>query len=181
MAILPAVSSSAMHGAVVPIGFYNITASTTFYNIPQTYQDLMIVYNTRDTTAATSATLSFYLNADSGSNYSYTALTGDGSSATSTNATNNGVFVNLIHPGASATTGIFGTNIVHILNYANTSTYKTVISRTASDLNGSGSTRLTAGLYRSTSGISAISAHSVSGSFATGSTVAIYGIRSVGQ
>jgi hypothetical protein len=170
-----------MHGAVVPIGYYSITASTTFFNIPQNYQDLMVVYNTRDTTAATGATLTFYLNADGANNYSYTSLNGDGSSATSARTTNQGAFVQLLHPGANATSGIFGSNIVHILNYANTSTYKTVLTRTAEDLNGSGNTRLTSGLYRSTSGITAISAHSTSGSFASGSTVSIYGIRTVGQ
>ena len=179
MALLPSVASP-MHGAMVPISYASITAAINFTNIPQTYQDLMLVINSRDTTAATVTTLFNYLNNDGTTNYSYTYLDGNGTSASSSRVANTAPFGGAVQIGASATSGIFSSNIMHILNYANTTTYKTVLWRSAADANGSGNTRLTVGLYRSTLGITQVYVNPAS-AFATGSTVTLYGIRTVGQ
>ena len=186
MAILPAVSS-AMHGAVVPIayGVGNGTSNgITFTNIPQTYQDLMIVVNYRSTAAVTLDLLYLYANNVTNGNYSSTLLNGDGSSATSTRLTSDYYGSQCgSTPGASATSGIFGSAIIHILNYTNSSQYKTAITRSASDLNGSGKTQLAVSLLRGTGAITSVSpfVYGNSGNIATGSTVTLYGIRSVGQ
>jgi hypothetical protein len=184
MAILPAVSSSAMHGAVVPIA--RVVAdgsfqSAIFYNVPQTYQDLMIVHSLRSSTSGTYDAISVQVN-NTLNIYSDTFLTGNGTSATSNRDTSGyyGAFIGNT-TAAGTTTGIFSAGVTHILNYANSTTYKTLITRVADDQNGSGYTTLTAALIRSTSPLTQINIYTASANIATGSTVTLYGIRTVGQ
>jgi len=180
-------SAASMHGAMVPIGYATASGSSnllSFSNIPSTYQDLMIVLNARSTNASTTTQAIMFFNGDTGpSNYSATWLDGNGSSATSGRQSN---FAQLYcvdgMPAASATAGIFSSTTIQILNYTSTSTFKTVLIRQAADLNGSGLTRLTIGLWRATpAAITSLGINTVSGNYATGSTIALYGIRSVGQ
>jgi hypothetical protein len=70
---------------------------------------------------------------------------------------------------------------MHILNYANTSTYKTLLLREANDNNGSGYVALSANLWRGTSGITSLSISSFAAYFTAGSTIALYGVRTVNQ
>ena len=184
MALLPSVASSAMHGAVVPIayGVGNGTSSNIYFgNIPQTYQDLMIIGFARsDNSTATG--FSYYLNNAGLGNFSQTLLTGNGSSASSArNITSNcyGVIAPLL-PFSTSTSGVFSSTELHILNYTNSTTYKTSILRNACDLNGSGQTDLIVNTYLSTSPITSINI-ATNGNFVTGTTFALYGIRTVGQ
>jgi len=180
-------SAASMHGAMVPIA--NVAASgssnsLSFSNIPSNYQDLMIVLNARSTNASTTTQAIMFFNGDTGSSsYSATWLNGNGSSVSSGRDTN---FSQLYcvdgMPAASATSGIFSSTTFHILNYTSTSAFKTVLIRQAADLNGSGLTRLTVGLWRATpAAITSLGVNTVSGNYATGSTMSLYGIRSVGQ
>ena len=182
MAILPAVSSSAMHGAVVPIAYFvgNGSSSASFTNIPQGFQDLQIVIFGRSNFSSTSAGASLYFNnQQNNTSYSQTSLSGDGSSATSGRGNYYGFSNNI--PAASATSGIFASYTFNILNYANTTNLKTVLFRTAQDLNGSGNTSLSVGLYRTnTNAITQID-FICQGALISGSTVALYGVRTVGQ
>lgn len=137
----------------------------SFTSIPQGYTDLRLVYN-----GTGSATVPFALqfNSDTGSNYSYTILYGSGSSAASTR-------------GSNQTEGYLGnvwtdqnTIIVDIMNYSNTTTYKTQISRANSAGN-----RVAAwvNLWRSTAAITRIDITATGGgSYQTGSTFTLYGI-----
>ena len=175
MAILPAVSS-AMHGAVVPIAYASMTGgstSVTFSNIPQKYQDLYIVYYGQG-----NGSITLSLNGAS-TGYTYTFLLGTGSSASSSRGTYSALPIS----GTSSynPAGVFCSANTHILNYANTTTYKTTIGRSAADANGSGFTELIAGLWSNTSAITSLSVGINSSTFATGSTVTLYGIRTVGQ
>ena len=58
-------------------------ASVTFSAIPDTYTDLVFKFSVRSDRAATFDNIQARINADSGSNYSRTLLSGDGSSASS--------------------------------------------------------------------------------------------------
>ena len=188
MAILPAVSS-AMHGAVVPIAYAYASSTTnsfSFSNIPQKYQDLFLVINARSDFSGNQSGVSIYLNgASSTAGYSVTSLYGDGASAISIRGTTSTptygfTFGDTAIPAASATTGIFGTIETNILNYANTSTYKTALMRSASDLNGSGRTWLTSALWANTSAITSFTVNT-QGNWVTGSSATLYGIRTIGQ
>jgi len=179
---LASTSASSMHGAIVPIAYIsNLAATSTFANIPSGYQDLMVVINARGSRSLTSDNCLIRFNNDGSGINSWTFLQGDGSSATSTrNSSGNSFIVVGDVPASSATSGIFGSIICHILNYANTSTYKTILSRAACDLNGSGYSEETIGLYRSTSAINRIDVTQYVG-YTSGSTATLYGIRTVGQ
>jgi hypothetical protein len=139
-------------------------SSVTFSSISGSYTDLVLVFNGTITTSAASWGLQF--NSDTASNYSNTALYGDGSSAASNRATS-----------ATSTISSFSgtdnsTNIVQIMNYSNSTTYKTALSRN----NGGGFVSARVALWRSTAAITSITAVTSSNQFATGSTFTLYGI-----
>jgi hypothetical protein len=173
------------YGALVPIG-YQVTPSpasslASFYNIPANYQDLMLVISGR-TTATGSAfgtlNISYNNTSFSSSTMSGTILSGNGSSATSSRFINYGSADAGYVPNSTATSGVFSSTTLHILNYANTTTNKTILSRSSSDLNGSGITSLIANLWPFTSAINSIQIFAP-GNYATGSTFTLYGIRAV--
>ena len=183
---LASTSASSMHGAMVPIASQAVTGSSPssiqFNNIPQTYQDLMLVGYTRTTSTGTTIPISAYFNAYSATGWSGTYLQGNGSSAISSRSLQSTPTygVNFYGAAASATSGIFTSYTMHILNYASTSTFKTVLLRAATDLNGSGTVDLTANLWSNTAGVSMIATYFGAG-FAVGSIITLYGIRTVGQ
>jgi hypothetical protein len=162
-------------GTLVPIGstVVSSTGSVILSNIPTTFQDLVLVVNARtDSSTLTSGLLRF--NGDSGSNYSSTMLIGNGSSATSERYSNES-FVRIGYAiGSSQLASTYAIQMVHILNYANTSTNKTIIARDASDTSGSGLAQLSSGLWRNTTAISSIT---YATSLVAGSTLTLYGIR----
>lgn len=169
-------------GVMVPISRVEITGATNtsigFAGIPQTFQDLMIVLTTRRTDAVTEGTQFLYTNF-SGSIASTTKLLGDGSSATSSRTTaQNAGFIGA-YPGASAAAGIFGSQIIHILDYANTSRFKTILCRTAADRNGGGQSELSVTLFRDTGGLTTVgvSTYNASVYYVPGSTAILYGIK----
>jgi hypothetical protein len=148
-------------------------ASVTFSSIPATYTDLVLVLQPASTTFADNVGLNF--NSDTGSNYSSTNLSGTGSVASGARAASPYVQVtNII-----GTTGTLGamTSTIHIMNYANTTTYKTVISRTGqigATYNGN---EVIVSLWRNTAAINTIVVkQSGSPNFITGSTFSLYGI-----
>ena len=170
------------YGAMVPIASAApSSAAVVFDNITQNYQDLMIVIYGRSTKSATTDVLDIVYNNDNSSLYSNTRLIGDGSSASSARSTSStAVYGDYYFVGNTATSGIFSSTTIHLLNYANTSTNKTTLIRSASDQNGSGATSLTVGLYRSTSPITKIAIYpDTTAAFVAGSTITLYGIRAV--
>ena len=175
-----------MYGAMVPIATSTLSSNGyfEFSNIPQNYQDLYISLNAR--AAATSGDAGFsnqsYVSAyfnDITTAYSVSFLIGDGASATSTRATSQTNCYFGFIPNQNATSGIFGATTVHILNYANTSTFKTTLSRTAGDANGSGTTTLTVNGWRNTAAINKITLYCSYTNFVAGTTATLYGIRAV--
>lgn len=169
-------------GAIVPIAHHIASGTATgvdFTNIPQIYQDLLIVQNVRSArTGSTTEQFWQRFNGDSGNTYSYTYLVGNGSGTSSSRLTSQTVTNRFDIPAANATTGIFGASTVHILNYASTSCYKTILLKSANDLNGSGNVNLSAGLWRSYGGIVSVNVATENGSnLIGGSTISVYGIK----
>ena len=113
-------------------------------------------------------------NSDSGSNYSYHTVYGDGASAaTDYSSTTYGV------AGLQGgTTNIFAASVLDILDYSNTNKFKTTRVLDGVDVNGSGGyVELTSSCWRSTSAITSIEIFLSGADFATGSTFSIYGIK----
>jgi len=178
---LASTSASSMHGALVPIAYATSTGSTqtfTFSSIPQTYQDLFMVIYSKSTTS--NRDIIAYINNDTSSGlYSDTELYGNGSTAGSNRAANQ---TNpYLTRGTNNYTANFGTFQVHYLNYANTNTYKNYLWRFANDQNGSGDVGLCLGSWRNTSGISRLDITNTTYPFASGTTVELFAIRTVGQ
>jgi hypothetical protein len=145
-------------------------ASYTFSSIPSTYTDLILVFSGTNNQAVNTADYTLRFNSDSGTNYSRTAAMGNGSTTNSVRGSNQ-TSLFLTYWGAPSTTQT--TIITNILNYANTTTYKTVTTRNANSASG---TDITAGLWRSTSAINTILITNTVGTFSSGSTFTLYGI-----
>jgi hypothetical protein len=139
-------------------------ASVTFSSIPGTYTDLVLIFNGK---GAASGNVTFQFNGDTGTNYSATIIYGDGSSAGSVRVSSQSS-MNIGSVGTDWTTNTFS-----IMNYANATTYKTVLGRySRPDEVGA-----KVGLWRSTSAITSIVVGKSSGTYDTGSTFSLYGIK----
>lgn len=166
-----------------PIATFTVTGSTSiiqFASIPSTYTDLRISGYARGTSAISTDHLDIWFNSvNSGGLYSTCILIGDGSSAASLRwaGTNLGYrFATM--PCASATSGIFGSFVADINNYANSTTFKSLLTRYSYDLNGAGGTGFTVVNYRNTAAISNVQISFDNGQlFAVGSTITLYGIK----
>ena len=146
------------------------TASVTFSSIPATYTDLVIV---TQAISATADDVGIRFNSDSGTNYSQTWLSGNGTSAFSSRySSSTSVYLDIY---GSMGTSLFNNTNVQIMDYANITTYKTFLSR--SNRAGSGVDAIV-GLWRSTAAISTIVLAPTAGvNFSTGSTFKLYGIE----
>jgi hypothetical protein len=145
------------------------TTTVTFSSIPSTYTDLIIV---EQATASASAYSSIYFNTDNAStNYSRSYLFGSGSVAFSNRDSNTASFlaIDYISSGTTANCHIYQIN-----DYANTTTYKTLLARYNLINDGVG---LYVGLWRSTAAINAITFVRSSGTYTAGSTYSLYGIE----
>jgi hypothetical protein len=102
-------------------------------------------------------------------------LFGTGSSALSGSATAGWVGIST---AASATSNIFGTTVIDILDYANTNKNKTIRSLSGFDTNGGGEIYLLSNFINSTTAISTLAfTCSGSNSFASGTVFELFGIR----
>ena len=150
------------------------TGYVEFTSIPSTFTHLQVRLIADTSSGDVSITARF--NGDTGSNYAYHTLYGDGSGAYSNyNGVSQTSYVSFARGGNAS--GVFGTAVVDILDYKNTSKYKTVKSLTGKDNNGSGLVWLSSGLWQSTSAITSIRLTPESGNLNTYSSFALYGIK----
>ena len=141
-------------------------ASHTFSSIPATYTDLVLVHS-----GASSASVDIYMrfNSDSATNYSRTFVYASSGTAASSRETNQ----TLLYWNYQTTD--ISTGIAHIMNYANTTTFKTVISR---ENPVSFAVAAIAGIWRKTpEAINSITIGAFSGTMSIGSTITLYGIK----
>jgi hypothetical protein len=160
-----------------PIATTTISGSSTntytFSSIPSTYTDLVLVFGNFQGTTNYSFAIRF--NGDSGSNYSYTVLEGNGSASASTgNSRSTTGYYNgaVIGFPDSKSNGLF-----NIMNYSNATTYKSILGRynyRGTGLSGMG---ISVGTWRSTSAITSLTFFLASGNFTAGSTATLYGIK----
>ena len=135
------------------------------------YTDLIIVCNSRGTSGS-AANIFVRFNGDTGSNYSKTLIEGNGSTATSARDTNSPAIYSLAISAAS--TSEPSSSVIHLMNYSNTTTNKTVLGRCS--IAGL-VTNAVVGLWRNTAAITSVSFTIDSGNLATGSTFSLYGIK----
>jgi hypothetical protein len=148
------------------------TASSVSITIPSGYTDLVLVANGYITTSAQGIRIQF--NGDTNSNYSNTVLAGTGSIAESARDANATSARLTYDAGWGTTTSDYAQINVSIMNYANTTTNKTFLSRASRANSG---VDAIVGLWRGTSAITSIVVFPAANSFAIGSTFSLYGIK----
>jgi hypothetical protein len=163
------------------------TATITFSSIPATYKHLQVRGIMRNDVAITGmGDLRVRFNSDSGNNYVYHILFGDGTSATagaSAASQNYGRLARNVTPCANNGASIFGAFVADILDYASTNKNKTVRSLGGSNNNtttaAAQSISLTSSAWlNSANAISQIDiTDDSSGNFVQYSSFALYGIK----
>ena len=149
------------------------TNLVNFSSIPSTYTDLIAVCVPG---TAQLQDMYFRLNGDGGANYSWTHFYGTGSAVgTVTSASGNAAGMADYYGAPNLTVGD-SVQILQFMNYSNSTTFKTVLTRSSRTNSG---TDLTANLWKSTAAINAIQFRMSGGAtinFAAGSTFTLYGI-----
>ena len=154
------------------------SGTITFSSIPSTYQHLQIRYIGRVTNADTADNIFMQLNSDTGSNYAWHYLQGDGASTASSGASSQSKILSGRVSAATAGSDVMGTGVLDLLDYANTNKYKTLRTLTGQDRNGGGVIVMTSGLWQNTAAVSTITITNGSATnFTTASQFALYGIK----
>lgn len=171
----PRITSSYESIATVTVGSGG-SSTITFSSIPATYTHLQI----RGLFGASSSgqAYSVNFNSDTGSNYSYHYLAGQGSSAF-TGASTNRTFTLLTDTSGSGVTTSPTAFIMDLLDYRSTSKAKTMKTLIGNDANGSGQIYLVSGLWFATpAAITSINIDGLSGAtFTQYSSFALYGCK----
>jgi len=171
--------ASSVLGAVTATSFESIATVTVgsggsstveFTSIGSTYSHLQVRVYSMSSTANWNK---LQFNTDTGSNYTYHQLEGNGSSAVANAGTSQ---TSIQYAYSYSTTNPLGA-VIDILDYANTNKYKTVRTLSGNDSNGSGNVQLMSGLWLSTNAITSIKFINTSGNFNQYSHFALYGIK----
>jgi hypothetical protein len=149
-------------------------SSVEFTSIPTNYTHLQIRAITKDSRGTAPNNVYMQFNTDTGTNYSYHGIIGNGTAASADAGANQSFVIVGVDSTATSTFGAF---ICDILDYANTNKFKTTRSILGYDANGSGTVRLWSGNWRSTSAITSIKLYADSGNLSQYSSFALYGIK----
>jgi hypothetical protein len=144
----------------------------TFTSIPQSYTDLVIVCNTRVTSAWDIQ--AFQLN---GAGSGYDQIYSEGSGNTSGAGTAQIAYrVNYI-PGTSYS-GVWDTSVYHLNRYSQSNTYKTLLTQGGAAANGSFFAQSTVSTYAGAGSFvtSIVWGTANGGTYASNSTIKLYGI-----
>jgi hypothetical protein len=157
-----------------PVTLGSAVPTVTFSSIPSTYTDLVLIASVLGSGGTNDYGYSMRFNSDTATNYSGTHLWGNGTASFSTRQTS-GTYAYIQQQQYYSTT-IPMIAITSIMNYANATTYKTLISR-----NDYPSVDTEAGVYLWRKTPEAITSITVllasSTNFAIGSTFSLYGIK----
>jgi hypothetical protein len=164
------------------ISTVTVTASTvssiTFSSIPATFTHLQIRAFCKSTTSDANVQSIFgQFNSDTGSNYARHFINGSGSAVGANGfASQTSMFFGTIINGTA--TSIFASNVIDILDYANTNKYTTTRSLSGVDKNGAGGfLQFMSGLWMNTAAVTSITILPNSDNFGEYSSFALYGIK----
>jgi hypothetical protein len=164
-------SSKKVAGDFESIATANGTGSSntiTFSSIPSTYTHLQIrVFSF--TSSGDNVAVRF--NNDTGFNYAYHQLVGDGAATSAAGVANTTLML-----GSYSSPSQYGVGIIDILDYTNTNKNTTIRALQGSDANGSGFIIFRSGLWINTNAVNRIDL-SANNNFTTASQFALYGIR----
>lgn len=151
-------------------------STISFSSVSSAYTDLILIGNWGQSLDAEGCLIRVGNGSvDTGTNYSSTELYGTGSAAGSQRTSNaTGARVTFASGGGSAVTSNVA---IHLMNYANTTTNKTMITRTNVPSSAYPATAAIVSLWRSTVAINTITLYLTGGNFLTDSTFTLYGIK----
>jgi hypothetical protein len=182
---VPPVTNSYESIATVTVGGGG-ASTITFSSIPSTFKHLQVRFFFQDNRGTYgSDDIGFRVgngSIDTGNNYAWHDLYGNGSSAAAQNVTSTSR-MELNNASGTGVASNFGAGVMDILDYANTSKYKTIRSLHGNDVNGTvsgfgGRIALDSGLWQNTAAISTIQFAPLYGSsFNQYSHAALYGIK----
>jgi len=154
------------------------TGTITFSSIPTGYKHLQIRSMFRSGLAIAEDTVIMRFNGDSGNNYSYHFLFGNGSTANATSSSGTSFIYPWATPGSTFLSNSFGVQVTDLLDYSSTTKNKTTKTLSAYDDNASGGRiALASGAWYNTSAVTSISITTVGNSITQYSSFALYGIR----
>lgn len=159
------------------------SGTITFSSIPSTYKALQIRAISRSTFASAGAgNTKIQFNGDTGANYAWHNLFGDGTTVTANgNSAQTGILIDKTTPmSAELPVLAMAVLVIDIADYASTSKAKTLRSFVGYNGNTGANpeqVRLNSGLWTSTSAISSITLTAELGSYITTSSFALYGIK----
>jgi len=146
-------------------------SSVTFSSIDQNYGDLILVTESKGSVGSGAIPTRFRLNADSGDNYSYVLMNGDGSSANSQAITGNSF--GIMSGYGTPTETQAGLTILQIMDYSATDKHKAALTRANTSY-----VEAIAQRWADTSAVNSISVFCFTSgdNFAAGSTFNLYGV-----
>lgn len=159
-----------MPSALVPLA--NLTlgstaAGVTFSSLNQTYRDLLLIVSGTSTSTVSQVYARF--NGDTGTNYHFVQAYGDGTNTTSTAQNLSVAIVGYQSIDSTAQS----TQIFSVMDYSVTDKQKSCLGRGASSATG---TSMIASRWANTAAITSMYIFTGTGSFAAGSTFALYGV-----
>ena len=151
----------------------NTTSPVVFSNIPQTYEHLQVrIYGRFGSNGH------LRLNSDSANNYYYHFAYGNGSTYGASDS--EGSISRMLAWGSGNNDGAYPQSIVFdLLDYKNTNKYKTGKFLWGWDKNGSGTTWIASGLWRSLNAVNTITIDANESTIYAGAHFALYGIKEV--
>jgi hypothetical protein len=168
----------------VPSSFESIASANgtgssgviTFSSIPATYKHLQIRFSAFS--SSENAAMFIRLNGDTGDNYAYHQLHGDGTTVGDTPSANRSI-IRIADYGVMSQFGNPTVGIIDIHDYASTTKNKTVRTFVGTDKNNAYAqgVELDSGLWRSTSAITSVSITAESVNFTTATRFSLYGIK----
>jgi hypothetical protein len=157
-------------------------ATITFSSIPATYSHLQLrCFMPPNNSGVGDAFQRLQFNGDTGSTYSGHWISGNGSAAGNGNTVSTTSIPFAVVTGIGNSSLYPSASITDILDYSSTVKYKTLQSITGIEQNtnagGTSQLYLFSGNWRNTAAITSISFNSAYGSFVSGSSFALYGIK----
>jgi putative lipoic acid-binding regulatory protein len=164
-----------MAGTYDPITSLTITSTTATitFNSLGSYTDLILVICASSNHTDNGSRGYIRFNSDSGNNYSDTWVGATGTATSSGRDTPQSAIAYGVVGNVSTQ---FETQIIHVMNYNNSTTYKTTLSRSNKSDGYNNGLRATVGMWRNTNAITSISL-TCDGSYISGSTFALYGVK----
>lgn len=161
------------YDSIATITPYTTTSTVVFSSIPSTYRHLQLRANAAGSAAAN---ITIRFNGDTGSNYNYHFLEGNGATASAGGGA--GSIAYIVGPVVTNTASSYTGMVIDVLDYKDTNKNTTLRSLSGADLNGSSNwLTFSSGVWFNTTAINSITITLGSGTFAANSHWALYGIK----